>query len=81
MYYQQVQDVNKPEKVVVEYRTLRPTYSPSPSVIPVKLQTCKSNNDCPSGDFCTRSGPIVYNPKTNELSSMTCHKKGTVVSF
>jgi hypothetical protein len=81
IYYQQIQYMNKPEKVVVEYKMLRPTYPPNSFVTSAQIQTCKTNSDCPSGDFCTRSGPIIYNPKTNELPPMTCHKKGTVVAF
>src|ERR1700722_15113507 len=56
IYYQQVQDMNKSQQVTVEYKMLKPTYSSNPSVIPTKIQICRTNNDCPSGDFCTRSG-------------------------
>ncbi|HSX09942.1 MAG TPA: hypothetical protein VLF93_07335 [Candidatus Saccharimonadales bacterium] len=81
MYYQQSIDTNIPPKVVVEYKMLRPNISPTPStmVTVTRIQTCTSNNDCPDGYFCTRSGPIMYNPKTKALPPMTCHKSGTVV--
>ncbi len=80
-YYQQTIDVSKPPHVIVQYKMIPPTYSPTPPQSSDAVKTCKTNSDCQSGYFCIRSGPIMYNPKTKELPPMTCHKKGTVVAF
>ena len=81
MYYQQLLDINKPQQVIIEYKMQKQTYSPTPPVGSDEVIICKTNSDCPLGDFCTRAGPIVYDLKTRELPPMTCHKRGTMVPF
>jgi hypothetical protein len=76
-YYQQLLDNGNPPKVIMQYRVEKPT--PLASQLPNTTTTCKTDFDCPRGYYCTRVGPIIYNPKTKDSSGLTCHKKGSFV--
>lgn len=77
MYYQHLIDVSTSPQIIVKYTSSHPNPLPSPALI--GTTSCRTNSDCPSGYYCTRVGPIVYNPNAKETSGLTCHKKGTFV--
>lgn len=73
--YQEKIDISN-QKLIIEYKIQNET--PTPSELQVET-TCKKNNDCPSGYYCTRSGPVIYNPVTKNTSGFTCQKKGIAI--
>lgn len=82
MDYQQLVDMNKPERVIIEYKTLVPSPSSSVNQNTNGTISCKTNDDCPSGYRCIQAGPIVYNPMTKTTEPhLTCWKNGNMVPF
>ena len=80
MNYQQLLDMTKPQRTIIEYKILQTTVSP---IAPEEgAITCRNNNDCPSNYSCVQAGPIMLDPKSKKsLPHLTCWKKGEAIPF
>jgi len=76
--FQQIVDTANQQIV---FSTPLPVQSSSPSAAP-SVKFCKTISDCGANEYCSVSGPLIYDPVTKKIKNpATCHDNGTVVPF
>ncbi len=79
-YYQHSIDADKPEHIIVEYKTISPSPTPSEPQDVNGTISCRTTGDCPSGYRCIQGGPIRIDPATRRtITNLMCWKNGMMI--